>query len=127
MIPDSDYEIQDVYIDGNPVGAMSSYTFTNVTTDHYIHVSFTNLVGIKENNDFATVIYPNPTTGIVNIKCNEAAQVNVFNAFGQLLLTQSTNGNDQQTIDISNLPDGLYLIQMIGENGIATKQVIKVQ
>lgn len=127
MIPDSDYEIQDVYIDGNPVGPMTSYTFTNVTTDHYIHVTFTNLVGIKENNNFATVIYPNPTTGIVNIKCNEAAQINVFNAFGQLLLTQSTNGNDQETIDISNLPNGLYLVQMIGENGIATKQIIKIQ
>jgi len=127
MIPDSDYEIQDVYIDGNPVGPMTSYTFTNVTTDHYIHVTFTNLVGIKENNDFATVIYPNPTTGIVNIKCNEAAQVNVFNAFGQLLLTQSTNGNDQETIDISNLPNGIYLIQMIGESVTSTKQIIKIQ
>ncbi len=127
MIPDSDYEVQEVYIDGNPVGAMASYTFTNVTADHYIHVTFTNLVGIKENNDFATVIYPNPTTGIVNIKCNEAAQVNVFNAFGQLLLTQSTNGNDQETIDISNLPNGIYLIQMIGESVTSTKQIIKIQ
>ena len=127
MIPDDGYEVQDVYIDGNPVGPMTSYTFTNVTADHYIHVTFTNLVGIKENNDFATVIYPNPTTGIVNIKCNEATHVNVFNAFGQLLLTQSTNGNDQETIDISNLPNGIYLIQMIGESVTSTKQIIKIQ
>ncbi|MBQ3948694.1 MAG: T9SS type A sorting domain-containing protein, partial [Ruminococcus sp.] len=34
-------------------------------------------------------IYPNPTTGIVNIKCSEIAQISVFNAFGQLLLTGS--------------------------------------
>lgn len=106
---------------------MTSYTFTDVTTDHYIHVTFTHVDGMEENNNIATVIYPNPTTGIVNIKYNEAAQVNVFNTFGQLLLSQSTNGNDQETIDISNLPDGLYLIQMIGESGTTTKQIIKLQ
>lgn len=48
MIPDSDYEVQEVYIDGNPVGSMTSYTFTNVTADHYIHVAFRSTVGVDE-------------------------------------------------------------------------------
>ena len=127
IIPDQDYEIKEIYVDGSAVGATSSYTFTNVTKDHRIYATFKSIIGIEEDTVTESNTYPNPTTGIVNIKCNEATQVNVFNAFGQLLLTQSTNGNDQQTIDISNLPDGLYLIQMIEESGIATKQIIKIQ
>lgn len=38
--PDSGYHVADVLVDGNSVGAMPSYTFTNVTEDHTIEVSF---------------------------------------------------------------------------------------
>ena len=126
MIPNEGYEVQDVYIDGSSVGAMSSYTFTNVTADHYIHVTFVHVDGVGENY-LSAVVYPNPTKGIVNIKCKDVVQINIFNTFGQLVLTQSTNGNDLNTIDISHLPNGLYLMQLIGQGGTATKSIIKVQ
>lgn len=126
IIPDEGYEVQDVYIDGSSVGAMSSYTFTNVTADHYIHVTFVHVDGVEENY-LSAVVYPNPTKGIVNIKCKDVVQINIFNTFGQLVLTQSTNGNDLDTIDISHLPNGLYLMQLIGQGGTATKSIIKVQ
>jgi serine protease len=34
------YEIDDVVVDGGSVGAVSSYTFSNVTADHTIHATF---------------------------------------------------------------------------------------
>ena len=34
------YEIDDVMVDGSSVGAVSSYTFDNVTSDHTIHAAF---------------------------------------------------------------------------------------
>lgn len=126
MIPNEGYEVQDVYIDGNSVGPMTSYTFTNVTADHYIHVTFVHVDGVGENN-ISAVVYPNPTKGIVNIKCDEAEQINVFNIYGQLLISQATNGNEQEIIDISNLPNGLYLLEIIGQKGAVTKQIIKIQ
>jgi uncharacterized repeat protein (TIGR02543 family) len=127
MIPDEGYEVQDVYIDGNPVGPMTSYTFTNVTADHYIHVTFIHSDGVGEINNISAIVYPNPTTGIVNIKCDETVQINVFDTFGQLLSSQNSNGNDHEIIDISNFPNGLYLIQLISQKGMSTKQIIKIQ
>ena len=127
MIPDEGYEVQDVYIDGNSVGPMTSYTFTNVTADHYIHVTFVHSDGVGENNNISAVVYPNPTTGIVNIKCDETVQINVFDTFGQLFSSQNSNGNDHEIIDISNFPNGLYLIQLINQKGKSTKQIIKIQ
>jgi hypothetical protein len=44
---DTDYEIGDVTVDGGSVGAINSYEFTNVTTDHTISASF-NYVGGTE-------------------------------------------------------------------------------
>lgn len=38
--PDEGYEVDDVVIDGNPQGAISSYTFSNVNANHSISVSF---------------------------------------------------------------------------------------
>ena len=40
ITPDSGYEIADVLVDGQSVGAVSSYTFENVTADHTIAASF---------------------------------------------------------------------------------------
>ena len=38
--PDTGYRIRRVVVDGTDVGAVSSYTFTNVTEAHMIHVDF---------------------------------------------------------------------------------------
>jgi len=40
ITPNSGYKISDVKVDGVSVGAMSSYTFTNITSDHTISVTF---------------------------------------------------------------------------------------
>ncbi len=40
MTPDANYLIEDVLVDGISVGAVSSYTFTNVNTTHTISASF---------------------------------------------------------------------------------------
>ncbi|BBB32873.1 hypothetical protein TTHT_1360 [Thermotomaculum hydrothermale] len=40
ITPDSDYSIKDVLVDGQSVGAVSTYTFTNITNDHTIEVKF---------------------------------------------------------------------------------------
>jgi peptidoglycan hydrolase-like protein with peptidoglycan-binding domain len=50
IIPSSGYTIASVLVDGTSVGAVSTYTFTNVTANHTIAVTFT-----------ATVTTPTPT------------------------------------------------------------------
>jgi photosystem II stability/assembly factor-like uncharacterized protein len=41
IIPDANYHVADVLVDSVSVGAVTSYTFTNVTADHTISASFT--------------------------------------------------------------------------------------
>jgi hypothetical protein len=49
ITPDTGYIINDVLIDGSSVGAVSSYTFTNVTEDHSIYAAFI----IEENGTYS--------------------------------------------------------------------------
>ena len=50
VTPDTGYQIDDILVDGSSVGAASSYTFTNVTQDHTISVTFTSVApGLVHN------------------------------------------------------------------------------
>lgn len=49
ITPDTGYQIEDVLVDGSSVGAVSSYTFINVTEDHTISATFI----IEENGTYA--------------------------------------------------------------------------
>ena len=40
MTPNSGYTVEDVKVDGQSQGALTTYTFTNITLDHIISVSF---------------------------------------------------------------------------------------
>lgn len=68
-------------------------------------------------------VYPNPTSGIINIvesKGNSKIKsISVYDISGKLI--QSIN--NVSSIDISNLNNGLYTLQIHTSNGIATKQV----
>ena len=44
ITPSIGYHIDSVLVDGGYIGAPGSYTFTNVTADHSIHVSFSSIV-----------------------------------------------------------------------------------
>ncbi len=45
ITPNSGYQVADVKVDGTSVGAVSSYTFSNVTSNHTISATFTTTTG----------------------------------------------------------------------------------
>lgn len=56
ITPNSGYSIDDVLVDGSSVGAVSSYTFTNITQNHTISAAF------KAEVNHAPVITSTPVT-----------------------------------------------------------------
>ena len=67
--PDGGYHIDYVLVDGVSVGACSTYTFTNVTSDHTIHVEFAEegTYTITATAGTHGVIIP---SGVVTVKAN---------------------------------------------------------
>ncbi len=61
------YRVADVLVDGISVGAVSTYTFTNVTADHTISASFaSNLIGTGSRSS-GTISAPTVPQGPVNL------------------------------------------------------------
>jgi hypothetical protein len=56
-------------------------------------------------------IYPNPTTGLINVTGD------IYNTSGQLVLKNSN--------DLSGLPSGLYFVRVITNGSVSTSKVVK--
>jgi hypothetical protein len=72
---------------------------------------------ISENDPASqALIYPTIGTGIFNIKMNNSAQhqLSIFNGFGQKVM-QSSFGQIFDNVDLTNMSDGVYFIQIDGQ------------
>ncbi|MBC7410125.1 MAG: T9SS type A sorting domain-containing protein [Arcicella sp.] len=71
-------------------------------------------------------IYPNPTTSIVNVATpNETInQINVYDMHGRLLKSQKGN-NDNDQINIQELPNGMYMIEVKTRQGTKIAKLFK--
>jgi len=69
ITPNLGYEIEDVLVDGDSVGPVSTYTFSNVTADHTIHATFKKIALYTE--DFADGAPDWTKSGLWHI-CEEA-------------------------------------------------------
>ncbi|EKT3958562.1 T9SS type A sorting domain-containing protein, partial [Flavobacterium psychrophilum] len=82
--------------------------------------------GLLSNHSFAIEsalkIYPNPVSEILNIALQEGLQlekVNFYNTLGQLIKT--TNHSE---INVSSFAKGNYFVEVITNQGKATKTII---
>jgi parallel beta-helix repeat protein len=69
------------------------------------------------------VIYPNPTTGQFTVEGANVAKVEVYNLVGQKVCEQQ--GSKVVNIDATNWHKGIYLVNIIEENGaVVTKKLV---
>jgi hypothetical protein len=64
-------------------------------------------------------IYPNPTNKLINIILvkKTISTVKIFNTLGQLVLSQEDIDDNSTELDISNIPNGFYIIHIETANG----------
>ncbi len=72
--------------------------------------------------DATTRIYPNPTKGDVRIEALGMRQIIIVNALGQTVYNQNVNA-DQMTIDMSQFGAGMYIVNIVTENGVSAKRI----
>ena len=101
-------------------------------------------VGISDYAVSPVNVWPNPTTGVVNVQMNNVQartlEIHVYDAFGRLLWTtgnieannpsspqMDANGSSEQTqIDLSSFAPGIYFVKAVAEgNVVAVRKVVK--
>ncbi|MCL2434980.1 MAG: T9SS type A sorting domain-containing protein [Lentimicrobiaceae bacterium] len=126
-----------LYLDENlPVGNYEYYViayYTNGCSDTSNYVEETIGVGIKEVRELEEVsLFPNPTTGIVEIAGqarNDVRNIEIFDVYGCMVETRHAlslrNGNTI-TVDISHFPTGAYFVRIATEQGVVVRKVVKI-
>jgi hypothetical protein len=77
--------------------------------------------------DKAMSVSPNPTNGILNIKTDInqlGSQLRIVSITGQELFTTRINST-MTTYDMGHLSKGVYFVQLIGNQKVSSKRVIK--
>jgi polyhydroxybutyrate depolymerase len=69
-------------------------------------------------------VYPNPANDLLILETSEGATLEMFNLQGQSLIKIETKAGKEQ-IDISKLPEGMYILNVITGTGSLVKKFIK--
>ena len=67
--------------------------------------------------------FPNPTTGLIRWDNPALNRLDVVNLSGQTVLTHEPS-RGQQTLDLSHLPDGMYLLRLSADERTAVQKLI---
>lgn len=66
----------------------------------------------RDDSSIGVSVYPNPTSGSISVKSKQEIEtVAVFNSTGMLVFKTATEGTDT-SIDLSDLPEGAYTVQV---------------
>jgi hypothetical protein len=108
---------------GNIVAIGSNYNDGNGSDSGHVRVF--DLSAILTSDNFileSFIIYPNPVSSILNITLKnnlELKNVNIYNSLGQLIKTEN-----KTEINISSLSKGNYFVELITNQGKATRTII---
>lgn len=114
-------------------GSMYGWNVSTIGDYQYNESSLNVQEWLNSANAWEVVIFPNPTSTNLNLRYNlpkdDEINIALFDMQGKLFLRKSLgkqlSGEQQQTLDVSNLPEGSYVCRIKGQHQTVTKTVIK--
>ncbi len=151
IVPDGIYKIVIESAWANPEPAnnqhnvISTFTFIKADSNTFItptDANFSNIsinwvpsggVSINEKSDTSlkVSVFPNPSKGIFELEFGSTtniSKVQVYNSTGATVFVDSQKKENLviESIDISNQPNGIYIIELFLENGSSLKKTVIV-
>ncbi len=115
-----EWKLNETVITGN---ITNTYTLSSVSANSTISVEFKLATGINDINENELSVYPIPAVDKISVKMNTVINlISIVNINGQVLL-QSKINNNEGTINISELSNGIYFLRVVTSNGVITKKI----
>jgi len=101
------------------------FEFSNNPDDIYLDLNLVeDLLSVEDEILTDVTIYPNPVNSELTIKgIDENSEVKIIDLNGRVVAQQNSGAN---TIDVSNLVNGMYMISIKTNNQIITKKFSKI-
>ena len=102
-----------IYADKPSVGA---YEFNS-------QIIFSGIQSIKGTGTFE--VYPNPAQDIIKMNTTAAASVSIYTLTGAMMMTVNSLSAGVQSVNVSNLPKGNYIVTLKSNGQILHQKLIK--
>jgi len=111
-------ELNSYFLLHNRTNAVNYYKLKQVDNDG--KYAFSNIQVVKFNTEVSNVVvYPNPSAGTVNIQNATNGNYQVIDITGKVILSGAFNNS----VQINNLPKGLFVIRIESEEGVHTEKI----
>jgi len=119
---------------GNAIIQKTDNTSWSYVLSELNYLSFTDPEGIDEQqmqtgNANNLLVYPNPATNMLNIDLTstkrEGGSISILTLDGKVMQTQKTSAANVETLNLSRLPQGIYLCCYTGKTEIRIVKIIK--
>lgn len=109
-----------------------SHTLFGDNSDGDFGAEVSHLISVKSMDDVAEdvteqglQIYPNPTSGVLNVQGEDMRNIEVYNTVGQCIMVQAVNGNATQ-ISTESLNSGMYFLRVVATDGSVMNRTFTV-
>lgn len=99
------------------------WCFDQNNVNHGYPILGFNDTDVAESQSEIFGIYPNPAFTTLTVENGNASEISVFNALGQKIKQVTAHG-EKTIIDVSDMPNGLYLIMLGGKSASVTQRFI---
>jgi hypothetical protein len=117
------YKLYAAYNDLDCVSAPASWIHDS--NQFYLHVLYS-VDAVEEMNGSDVALYPNPTKDMFTVEGEGLQHVTVYNTIGQKVYDTQCEGNSA-TINLSGAESGVYMVQVVTENGNITKRITVIK
>lgn len=116
------------------ITSLGEGTYTVTVTDNYCGIATATVqvtagsIGIQDVNNNLFSFFPNPTTGeltLVSTAFLNKASVQVLNVLGETVLEKNDYSGGSLSLNISELPKGTYIIELLNQGTYSRKKVLK--
>ena len=109
------------------VTATHSVSGCSNTAYHTIVVEDTTGIPQYGNVDYHVLVYPNPATDVVTLRCDreDIAEVYLYNVLGRQVRRVRVDAA-QGEMELNGLAQGTYLLQVVMRNGVVVREKLIV-
>jgi len=139
LMPDGEYSVNVEFSEKHDQGPLRKIPFNKGAEQESltpaddanfkdIELSFVpSATSVEDSYTDAVQIYPNPTSGIVTISLSETEKtsVKIFDISGRTVYSNEFNNTGLYSLDISDLKNGNYIIQVDHERQTFSQKLIK--
>ena len=81
---------------------------------------------VKEDSELVR-IYPNSMRDFVNIEGEDLLSVSIYSIIGKEMYQKGLRDSNSETINVGNLPNGVYIIMVNTKDGMVSKKMLKTK